>query len=221
MKKIGIVTACLGLVTLLPAYASAGNAGMAVKASTLGGGVEIERTLSDNLGVRFGVNYFQIDGNVTAGDIKYDASVDLQTAGGFIDLYPFGGAFRLTAGVMYNGNEADITASPASAVTIGNTVYSPQLVGSLKGTVSFNDIAPYAGIGWSSGRGNQAGLSVAFDLGVLFQGSPSLDNYHATGPLAGNAYFQSQLDQEAGKVEDEIDEYQYYPVIALTLTYRF
>jgi len=221
MRNYVIFTCCLALVGLLPITASAGSHGLALKGSTLGGGVEYEGTLGDYLGLRLGVNYLQFGTDFTAGDINYDADFNLQTASGLIDWYPLAGAFRVTAGVMLNGNDADISASPAAPVKIGDVVYNPQMVGSLDGSVNFNDIAPYAGIGWSSGRGNQAGLSVAFDIGVLFQGAPSIDNYHATGPLAGNPAFEAQLAKEVAKVEDELDPYQYYPVVALTLTYRF
>lgn len=221
MRNYVITACCLALIGFIPALATAGSNGVAVKGSTLGGGVEYERTFNDNLGFRLGVNYLQFDGDFTAGDIDYEADVNLQTASGLIDWYPLSGAFRFTAGVMLNGNDADITASPAGPITIGDVVYSPQMVGSLNGSVSFNDIAPYAGVGWSSGRGNQAGLSVAFDIGILFQGAPNIDDYHATGPLAGNPAFEAQLDKEIANLEDELDPYQYYPVVAFTLTYRF
>lgn len=221
MRNFVTAFCCLTLSGLFSCQAFAGDNGLAVKGSTLGGGIELERTLSDNLGVRLGANYLQFNGDFTAGDIDYESDVNLQTASGLVDWYPFGGAFRVTGGIMFNGNDADIEASPAGPVTIGNVVYSPQMVGSLKGKVTFNDIAPYAGLGWSSGRTNRSGLSVAFDIGILFQGAPSIEDYHATGPLAGNAAFEAQLAKEVAKVEDELDPYQYYPVVALTLTYRF
>ena len=131
------------------------------------------------------------------------------------------GAFRLTGGIMYNGNESDITATPASNVSVGDIVFTPQMIGTLQGSVTFNTMAPYAGIGWFSGREKREGLSVAFDIGVLFQGAPSVENYYATGPMALIPGIQTELDKEAAKIEDELEPYQYYPVVALTLIYRF
>jgi hypothetical protein len=171
--------------------------------------------------MRLGFNYFQFDSDFTVGDIDYDSSVNLQTASAILDWYPLAGSFRLTGGIMYNGHEADFKATPNTPVTIGDTVYAPQIVGDLSGSVTFNAAAPYAGIGWSSGREKSEGLSVAFDIGVLFQGSPNIEDYQATGLLAGNPAFQAELNKEVAKIEDDLDSYKYYPVVALTLTYRF
>lgn len=221
MKKLLTIIFCLAGLSIFPALVVAGENGIGFKASTLGAGFEYERNFSDNFGMRFGVNYFQFDSDFTAGDIHYDSSVDLQSASGLIDWYPMSGAFRVSGGVFYNGNEATFTSTPATPVTIGEMVYPPGLVGTLNGKVTFNTAAPYLGIGWSSGRENREGLSIAFDLGVLFQGDPDIEEYYATGPLAGNPKFQAELEREVALIEDELEPYKYYPVVSLTLTYRF
>ncbi|MDW7730779.1 MAG: hypothetical protein SCJ94_12395 [Bacillota bacterium] len=221
MLNRSVVAVCLALGLIVPSVAMAGNNGLGVKASTLGAGIEYERQFNEILGMRLGVNYFQIDSDFDVDDINYDASVDLQSASAVADWYPFAGAFRLTGGIMYNGNETDISATPSRPVTIGDLVFTPQMVGTLQGNVTFNKVSPYAGIGWTNGREKSEGLSIAFDIGVLFQGSPDIENYRATGPLAGNPVFEAELEKEVLKIEDELDSYRYYPVVALTLTYRF
>ncbi len=215
------ITVCLALFTVVPSIAAAGDNGLGVKASTLGAGVEYERLFNDNLGMRLGLNYFQFDSDLSVGDINYDSSVNLQSASAIMDWYPFTDAFRLSGGFMYNGNDADITATPNTPVIIGDTVYTPQMVGTLTSSVTFNTVAPYAGVGWSSGRETNEGLIVAFDIGVLFQGPPNIENYQATGPIADDPSFQADVDKEVAKLEDDLDSYKYYPVVALTLTYRF
>jgi hypothetical protein len=94
-------------------------------------------------------------------------------------------------------------------------------IGTLSSSATFNALAPYAGVGWSSGTGKSGGLSFAFDIGILFQGSPSIENYHATGSVADDPAFQDDVDKEVAKLEDDLDSYKFYPVAALTLTYRF
>ena len=219
MKRLAVF--CAAVFLSIPSIAAADGNGLGVKASTLGGGFEYERQLNEILGLRLGVNYLQADTDVDVNDINYAASADLQTASATLDWYPFAGVFRLSGGIMYNGNEADLSATPSRAVTIGDIVYAPEMIGSLNGSVTFNTVAPYVGIGWTSGRGMNSGLSVAFDIGVLYQGAPDVEDYYATGPLAGNQVFQAQLDREAAEIEDELDSYRYYPVVALTLVYRF
>jgi len=216
-----IIPACLAICAGVPSMAMAKDNGVGVKASTLGVGIEYERLLGENFGLRLGVNYFQLDGDFDVDLITYDASVDLQTASALVDWYPFAGIFRLTGGIMYNGNEADIASAPGIPVKIGDHVYTTEMLGTLRGTVTFNTLAPYAGIGWSSARQASAGFSVALDVGVLFQGSPDVEDFQATGPLAGIPGIQDVLDKEAARIEDELEPYEFYPVVDLTLTYRF
>ena len=216
-----IVPLCLVMGAVCTVPSNAANNSVGAKVSTLGAGIEYERQFNELFGMRMGVNYFQYDGDFTVDDIKYDTDVDLQTASALLDWYPFSGAFRLTGGVMYNGNEGDFSATPASPVTVGDVVFTPAQIGTLNGSVTFNSVAPYVGLGWSSGRDNKAGLSVSFDVGVLFQGAPNVEDYYATGLANSIPGFQAQLDREAAKIEDELDPYQYYPVVALTLMYRF
>ena len=123
-------------------------------------------------------------------------------------------------GVMYNDNHIDINSEPAATFEIGDTTYSTQDAGTLEGKVDFNDIMPYIGIGWdtSFGKNNRFGLLV--DLGVVYQGSPDVD-LSADGPLASNQAFQNDLQTEEDKLKEDLEAYEYYPVIGIGLSYRF
>ncbi len=221
MTKRFFVTSCLTVSLVAPSIAAAVTSGVGLKASTLGAGIEYEAQFNEYLGLRAGLNYFQFDSTLSVGDIEYDTDVTLQSLGGLVDWYPFGSVFRVTGGLMYNGNEGDIRATPDSPVIIGSTTYQPEEVGTLSSSVDFNSFAPYAGIGWSSNRETSQGLSVNFDVGILFQGSPNINNYQASGSITGDPSFQEDVNQEVAKLEDDLDSYKYYPVIAFTLLYRF
>lgn len=84
----------------------------------------------------------------------------------------------------------------------------------------FNDIAPYAGIGWDTSFGKKDRFGLLVDLGVLYQGSPDVD-FTAHGPIASNQAFQNDLSREEEDLENEIDEYEYYPVVSIGFGYRF
>lgn len=221
MKHRVALTVCLISLFIIPSIATAADNAVGVKASTLGAGIEYEKQINYNLGMRFGFNYFQFDSDFNVDDINYDSTIDLQSLSAILDWYPFASAFRISGGLMLNGNDGDFTATPDRPVIIGDTLYSAQMVGTLNGSISFNTLAPYLGIGWSGGRDLIEGLSLAFDVGVLFQGSPTIEDFQATGSLAGNSAFQSNLAWEKEKIQDDLDPYKYYPVIALTLMYRF
>ena len=60
--------------------------------------------------------------------------------------------------------------------------------------VDFNDIAPYAGLGFQSGFfGNR--VEFAFDVGVLFQGDPDVD-LDADGTLSNDPTLRARLKEE-------------------------
>jgi hypothetical protein len=131
-----------------------------------------------------------------------------------LDVFPFRGNFRISAGARINGNQADISGTPTSNVTIGNTTYTPAQVGRLNGDIDFNTVAPYVGIGFD-GHITDA-LTIGFDLGVLYQGKPSV-SLSATNP----AVSQADLNRERANIEDDLKMLQFYPVATVSLKYRF
>jgi hypothetical protein len=54
----------------------------------------------------------------------------------------------------------------------------------------------------------------------MMQGSPKL-NISADGSLSSNATFQSNLERERQDLEDELENFEFYPVISFGITYRF
>jgi len=59
-------------------------------------------------------------------------------------------------------------------------------------------------------------------LGVLFSGTPKAD-ITASGPILGNPTFQSDLNKEISKAQDEVNKNVpgIYPVLSFGLTYQF
>lgn len=208
------------IIIMLSSAVHAQGLSLGVKASTLGAGLEAGTSFSDTFGGRIGINYFEYDYSGTEDDIDYDYDVTLMSIAAFLDWHPFGGGFRISGGVLYNGNEIDSDARSSSTYEIGNATYSASQIGNLTGEIDFNEVAPYGGIGWdtSFGRNEQFGLLV--DLGVMYQGSPEVD-LTADGPIATNQTFQNDLAREEEDLENDIDEYEYYPVISIGFGYRF
>jgi hypothetical protein len=62
------------------------------------------------------------------------------------------------------------------------------------------------------GRHTKKGLGLFLDLGVAFLGDPSVQ-LSATGPAASSAQFQTQLDNEAAKIQNKAGTYlKYWPI---------
>ncbi|MEZ4483435.1 MAG: hypothetical protein R2864_02175 [Syntrophotaleaceae bacterium] len=208
-------------LTVVPAFADTGDIALGIKASTLGAGAEATVGLCPSINLRAGANAFSFDFDANTSDIDYDVEADLLSFPVILDLHPFKeSGFRISAGVLINKNKADAEGSSQSSYTIGDTVYTPEELGSLTGKIDFNSLAPYVGIGWGNAVGKDKRWSFSCDFGVVFQGDPKIDLV-ANGTLASDPNFQDDLAREKKELEDELDDYKYYPLISLGITYKF
>ena len=215
----------VALVSVLGAPAlSAGERAVALRLGTLGFSLEGATSLTDRVGVRASGSLFSLGATETESDITYDVDLKMRSLAGYVDLHPTGGAFRLTAGLLYNKNRIEATAVPTSGTfEVDDVEYDASQVGTLEavGRLGSRTVAPYLGLGFGSARG-ESPVFFAFDLGVVFQGSPTVE-LSATGPLASNAQFQSDLQAEEAQANEELAEplLRYYPVLSLGIGVRF
>ena len=213
MKRI------FGLALLLfPAVALA-DTSVGVRAGTLGLGVEVSYPISQRFGLRINADSYKYSRTLNSDGIDYDAKATLKTASLLADWYPFANNFRISAGPMYNGNKLVATSKPnANGQIIVNGV---GYQASVEGDVDFKKYVPYAGIGY--GRPIGSGLSLTFDLGVVFQGSPTATlTGTCTDPTPGLcATFQSNLAAQQQTANDNLKDFRYYPVVSLGLAYTF
>jgi hypothetical protein len=134
-----------------------------------------------------------------------------------------GSGFRLSAGAVVNDNEVSGTGQgvPGTLLEIGDALFPAEEVGRLEAEVTFDDVVPYLGIGWGNAVADGGGLGISLDIGVLFQGEPEAD-FRAVG---ANPLIADLLDQEIAaeeqEIQDDLDQFQYYPVISLGLSYKF
>ena len=202
-------------LVLFPASALA-DGSIGVRAGTLGLGAELSYPLSQSLGLRLNADSYKSSKKYTQDGIDYDGEATLKTASLLADWYPFASNFRISAGPLYNGNKLGLT-TPVQNVTVNGNTY----LASLDGQVNFKKYVPYAGIGY--GRPINTGLSLTFDLGVVFQGTPTATltgTCTSTVPGACNQ-FQSDVAAQQAKLNDSIKNFRYYPVATLGLAYTF
>jgi hypothetical protein len=188
---------------------------------TLGIGVEANRLLNDNFGVRVGANYFSLSRTQTKENVSYDATVKLQAFTGLVDWYPSKrGAFHLSAGVISDPVKFTGIGQPTSSgnITINNTPYTTAQVGSLTASIKYPSASPYLGLGFGTPAAKKSGVGVVFDIGAAI-GKPkvALSSTNA-GSTAG---LQANIDAQAAKMQKSADKLALWPVISLGLTYRF
>lgn len=199
-----------------PAFAQA-NDSLAVggQASTLGFGPEIAYSVSPTVTVRGVGNYLAYDYDQTVDGIDYDLGLDLVSGGGFLDYHPMRNGFHLSVGALYNGNEADLTATAPAGSTVGGFTVPADT--SLRGDLEFSStIAPYLGIGYDTTFTSRNNWSFVMRAGVLYQGDPEVTLTESSGSVPA-----ADLAAEAEQIEDELDLLRFYPVVSVGVTYRF
>lgn len=223
MKRIIALT----VFCLLPFAAYADGFGVSGKVGTLGAGVDLTASLSDDtLTGRIGFNQFKFSKTSVQSTVTYNLDLKLQTVEALADWYPFQGTFRTTFGLMYNNNKLDMTGIPTSgSYTVNGVTYPASDVGSLNGNVTFNKVAPYLGIGWGNPVASGKGWGFVADIGVLFQGSPKVNLTATCNPaIAGTptcAQLQSDTQAEVSKTQSSLSNFNKYPVASVGLSYQF
>ena len=214
----GLIAAlALGLTAAAPAIAD-DDLWFGVKAGTLGLGLEATWRPIPYLDLRAGLNRFSYDDDRSEAGIDYDAELDLASYYLTANLRAPATPFRFTAGIFSNGNEVGLSSRESAVFEIGGETYTAAQVGVLRGTMDVDRTAPYAGIGFDFRIADTLGLNL--DLGVLWQGSPTVD-LRASGPIAGDPDFQRQLEDERAQLEDELEDFELYPVASIGFSWNF
>lgn len=204
-----------------------------VHGGTLGVGVSAGFDLTDQVTARAMVNMLGLDYEETESDTEYEGDLDLQTFGLVGDWHPLGGGFRVTGGLFLNNNEVSATAQ-GSDVEINDRTYSSAQFETL---LDFETFAPYFGAGWTSGTSGDAGWSFGVDAGLLYQREPRLS---VDGMLGTECSFSVSTDGEATvtnctdqpslgadleaehmDLSGELEDFKWYPVLAVGVSYRF
>ena len=224
MKTFFSKTVVLTTALLLGGNAIADdNLWFGVKAGTLGIGLEASWRALPWFDLGVGANIYDYEDTGSQAGINYDATLALDTfyatASFRFPLSPF----RMTVGAYANGNEILLVSRDMGAYEIGDIFYSPDDVGTLSSTSSFDDFAPYLGAGFDFELVGRLGIS--FDFGVLWQGDPIVtltsDGNLATDPGPFGDEFRAALELERQQLESEVEDLKAYPVVSIGFHFNF
>ena len=200
---------------LASAPAAAVDFGLGLRAGTQGLGAELGVGLSPWFGLRAGAYGYDLDREYESEDLTYDGTIEMGGYGLIADFYPMKGSFHLSVGYFSNDTAFAIETTPEAPVDIGNGTYDPSQIGTLSGDVTFDDKAPYFGLGWGNvAKGKRVGFLV--DLGIVKQGAGDVTMTSSAGGVS-----QADLDAEIAEIEDDIADYDYWPVLSFGLAIRF
>lgn len=222
-RKWLVMPLALGAVVLAIGVRPAMAVGLAVDAhgGSLGMGVGATFQLTGNVNVRTGINSgdFEIVDIEDDEGLNYDnPTFEFKNQYAFVDLYPSSrGNFRFTLGLVQNDNEITAAASvDDTGQFVGNT--EAPINTSVHGRVSFDGTATYAGIGWGNAFGRNDGFYFGIDLGLLSQGDPQVDVVVIDNT---NTISAEDVEQERQDLEDELDGVDLWPVVNVSLGFRF
>jgi hypothetical protein len=217
----------LAVAGLFPLVANASNYAAYGSLGSNGLGLGAGTSINEKFGARLGFNTFKISTTQQDTNGNYGIDLKLMTVSGLADYYPWSGKFRATAGAVYNGNKATITAQPTGggSYVFNNQTFQSSDVGSFSGEMTFNSIAPYLGIGWGNPAAQDKQWGMTMDIGVLFQGAPTVKNTVTCGAAVVNTTvctdLQTNVATSATQLQTDLKNFKYMPVVNVGISYRF
>jgi hypothetical protein len=215
---------CAGLL-LGTSLAARADTALYLDLSTLGGGLGLGVELGPTLTLRGGFNALSYDETIEETDVRYDADLDLQSGRLLLDWHPGGAPFRLVAGLLLNGNELGGRGVPTDgSFEINGNEYSADEIGSLDARLDFDTLAPYVGFGFGRAVPQDGRWAWSMDIGIAWQGSADVAVNAQCGaavPASLCEQIQADVDAEVRELEQDLDDYELWPVLGVSLSYRF
>ena len=230
MKTIIALMGCAALITgcsssktyISNAQSQTGsNFAVGLGVGTTGATVEAKYAPTNRVALRGNFNYLSFSIDEDFDDIDYEGDLEATTFGGFVDVAPFSNGFVLSGGAFLGDKTVDLDATPSTATEIGGQIFQPAEIGTLTGEAELNSFAPYAGIGYDGFIAGSKTWSFNARAGVMFTGSPEVNLVSANGTLSSNPVLLQELEAEIAAIEEDADDFKYYPVLTLGVARRF
>ncbi|MDP2416473.1 MAG: hypothetical protein U1D25_01965 [Hydrogenophaga sp.] len=152
------------------------------------------------------------------GGVNYNAKIKTNRVGAFADWFPTSTGFHLTGGITASDIGGNFTARGGAGQTINNKPVD--LTGKeLSISVTYPDVTPYIGMGWSSKPSNATGWGFYGNIGL--QIGKFKTNYTENGVIGSGGITQADVEVEVNKVRDAVNKLSVLPSVSLGLTYRF
>lgn len=213
--KRRFVAAAFAAGLLLPGVIAAQSVGLAARGGTLGVGGEVNVDFNKWVGLRGGVGAILIEPSGDVQDVKYTIKPPTLVNLG-LDLYPTGGAFRLSGGLLFK-HDVSLDAQAANSFTFNDVTYTPAQAGTVHGDVVWGSTSPYASFGFAH---RHKGFGLTFDLGAVFMGEPTITLTSTGGTLSNNAVFRQNLLAAQDSAQHDAGKYlKILPVLSIGLKF--
>ncbi|MBQ3240585.1 MAG: hypothetical protein IJB00_05300 [Akkermansia sp.] len=212
-----------------------------VNVGTLGAGFSVGYEFNKYLKARVRAGFLSYDHDDTWSDVDVMGEFTGNNVGIMLDYHPFGGRFRLTAGLTISDLAVDVEGSMDRRMIAEHVGKTYEFGGyqfiikdedvTAKAEYKWNKVQPYLGIGWSSDGEGDAEVYFTFDLGVNFMGTGDLSVSYTGGadvidPSGNKIEISNQVLENAIREEgkdffDIADDICVYPVIQMGIGVRF
>lgn len=209
MKKLVV----LALMALFSMVVNAEGLVLSGKVGTLGMGLGLTQEYSDSFIGRLGFNTSEYNASGNKNTAEYDSKMQLQTVSAMVDWYPMHSAFRATTGLYYN-NKLSLTAHPPGGLyTIGGTNFTAAEMSNMQSSVSYNQVAPYIGLGWGNPNAQGKGWGLVSDFGLLIQGQPyAVQDVTCSAPANPT---------QCAALQNNQSNFKLYPVATVGVSYQW
>ena len=210
--------AMLAAVLVLLAGSARADVGVTLKAGTLGLGADLTLPVVPDLNFRAGYNGAALSRDIELNEAECEGKIRWSTIPIFLDWHPGGSDFRLSGGAVINNNRVTLSAAPTQTFTLDGVDYS---ITEMEGKITFDRLAWYIGIGGGNALA-EGRIHVAFDLGVMFQGTPEAEATATASVPAFQPYLDADLQKELNDFQkDDLDSFTMYPVLSVGFSLHF
>jgi hypothetical protein len=223
LRILKILAAAAALVALpaTGALAQSGSFALGANLGTPGVGVEAQFRVSDSLVVRGGADWLSYSRDETYSGVEYDGKLKAATAGLFADWHLGGSAFLVSAGAYLGDRKVELDAQPAGPVNIGGATFTPAQVGRIDGKAKMSKAQPFVGLGFDNTFTSEGAWGFRALAGVSLSKAPDVSLRASGGTLSNDPTFQARLRQEEADLQDDADDFKYYPIVQIGVTRRF
>lgn len=217
-NRFNAVVLCIGILISFSTVYAQGTA-LSLKIGTLGAGLEVTQSLAGRFNLRAGADFMGIgySGETSASEpVAYDLDLSMLAFSMLADYYPFNFGMRLSGGFFYNGMKIEGTGRAIENYEFDGNVFTPEEIGEFTMlTEPSLKFSPYLGLGFGNPANSENKVGMTLDIGFLYMGAPDV-----TLSADQEAMIYPTTSQEAD-VEKDLEQFKWFPVIAIGLSYTF
>lgn len=204
----------------LLSLSNAVQAQTSLEAGSLGYGIVHKMEIEEGLSLSVGASMFESTFESVSLGTASDMDVDLRWASLGVSLgYQIGRSpFSLSVGVRSKHDRIDLSGEAIGSFDFMGQELAYADFSDLAGHVAFDRFAPTVAVRYE--RTFESGWSVGGTVGAMFQGAPRV-HLEATGPLTASPEFLAAVETERAAIARELEDLSIFPVVSLSVGYRF